>query len=193
MGMGLGFLSWLSSRRTSERHRHDFRRSRRQFRTRMEDPIPRWPSFRLGNLTRAQDSATCRRKNRMPEAAGMFELAAGARKRKMVFLRNSHQLETQGRNAVSKSTTGPAGSASRRAILLNSVSLAAGGFILSVPAARTALAQTKVTHEIAKYQDTPKNDQKCSTCIQFVTPGSCKIVADPISPDGWCQFYGAKT
>jgi hypothetical protein len=65
---------------------------------------------------------------------------------------------------VSKSTTGLAGSASRRAILLNTVSVAAGGFILSAPAARTAL----------------------------VTPASCKIVADPISPDGWCQFYGAK-
>ena len=91
-----------------------------------------------------------------------------------------------------KSTTGPAGSASRRAILLNSVSIAAGGFILSAPATRTALAQTKLTHEVAKYQETPKDDQKCSTCIQFVEPASCKIVVDPISPDGWCQFYGAK-
>ena len=93
---------------------------------------------------------------------------------------------------MSKSTIGPAGSASRRAILLNSVSIAVGGFILSAPAARTALAQTKLTHEVSKYQDTPKSDQKCSTCIQFVTPSSCKIVVDPISPDGWCQFYGAK-
>jgi hypothetical protein len=93
---------------------------------------------------------------------------------------------------VSKSTTGPAGSASRRAILLNSVLVAAGGFVLSAPAARTALAQTKLTHEVAKYQETPKDDQKCSTRIQFVTPASCKLVVDPISPDGWCQFYGAK-
>ena len=87
---------------------------------------------------------------------------------------------------MSKSTIGLAGSASRRPILLNSVSIAAGGFILSAPAARTALAETKLTHEIAKYQDTPKNDQKCPTCIQFVTPASCKIVVDPINPDGWC-------
>jgi hypothetical protein len=93
---------------------------------------------------------------------------------------------------VSNSTTGSAGSASRRAILLNSVSIAAGGFILSAPAARTALAQTKLTHEVAKYQETPKDDQKCSTCIQFVEPASCKLVVDPINPDGWCQFYGAK-
>ena len=93
---------------------------------------------------------------------------------------------------MSKSTTGPAGSASRRAILLNSASIA-GGLILCAPVAHTASAQTKLTHEVAKYQDTPKDDQKCSTCIQFVTPpASCKIVVDPISPDGWCQFYGAK-
>jgi hypothetical protein len=94
---------------------------------------------------------------------------------------------------MSKSITGPAESASRRAILLNSVSIAAGGLILSAPAARTALAQAKVTHELSKCQDTPKNDQKCSTYVQFVTPASCKIVADPISPEGWCQFYGAKS
>jgi hypothetical protein len=76
---------------------------------------------------------------------------------------------------------------------LKSASIAAGGFVLSVPAARSGLAQTKLPHEAAKYQDTPKNDQKCSTCIQFVGPASCKIVADPINPDGWCQLYGAKT
>ena len=94
---------------------------------------------------------------------------------------------------MSKSTTEPAGSASRRVFLLNGVSIAAGGFILSAPAARTALAQTKLTHEVAKYQDTPKDDQKCSTCIQFVTPpASCKIVVDPISPDAWCQLYVVK-
>ena len=93
---------------------------------------------------------------------------------------------------MSNSTIGPAGSASRRAILKNTVSIAAGGLILSAPAARSALAQTKLTHEVAKYQDTPKDNQKCSTCIQFVDPASCKLVVDPISPDGWCQFYGAK-
>ena len=93
---------------------------------------------------------------------------------------------------MSKSTTGSAGNASRRAILKNSVSIAARGLILSAPAARSALAQTKLTHEVAKYQDTPKDNQKCSTCIQFVEPSSCKLVVDPISPDGWCQFYGAK-
>ena len=52
--------------------------------------------------------------------------------------------------------------------------------------------QTKLSHDVAKYQDQPKNGQKCSTYLQFVPPGSCKIVVDPISPNGWCQFYGPK-
>jgi hypothetical protein len=76
---------------------------------------------------------------------------------------------------------------------LNTVSVAAGGVILSAPIARSALAQTKLTHEAAKYQEMPKDNQKCSTCVQFMAPASCKIVADPINPNGWCQFYGAKT
>jgi hypothetical protein len=78
----------------------------------------------------------------------------------------------------------------RRTILLHGISMAVGAF--SVAYASKALAQTKLSHEQAKYQETPKNGQKCSTCIQFVAPASCKIIADPIKPEGWCQFYGAK-
>jgi len=68
-----------------------------------------------------------------------------------------------------------------------------GGLILTAPNARNAQAQTKLAHEQAKYQVTPKDDKRCSTCVQFQPPSSCKIVADPISPNGWCQFYGAKS
>jgi hypothetical protein len=58
---------------------------------------------------------------------------------------------------MSKSTTGLACSPSRGAILLNTVSIAAGGFILRAPAAYTALA--KLTHQAAKYQDTLKDPE----------------------------------
>jgi hypothetical protein len=82
-----------------------------------------------------------------------------------------------------------------RRFLLKSVPAAAGMIIAiggaDVPDA--ALAQTKISHDVAKYQDTPKNDQQCSTCLQFVPPNSCKIVASPISPHGWCQFYAKKS
>jgi hypothetical protein len=89
---------------------------------------------------------------------------------------------------MSKATS-PDKAASRRAILLRGATIA-GGLAAATSLAR---AQTKLSHKEAKYQDTPKNGQKCSTCIQFAEPASCKIVVDPISPDGWCQFYGAKT
>jgi hypothetical protein len=52
-----------------------------------------------------------------------------------------------------------------------------------------AMAQTKLSQAIAKYQDTPKNGVQCSTCSHFTAPASCTLVVDPIAPEGWCQFY----
>ncbi|HLI11191.1 MAG TPA: high-potential iron-sulfur protein [Alphaproteobacteria bacterium] len=83
---------------------------------------------------------------------------------------------------------------SRRA-LLRSVPIAAGiaaSFkLVAIPDAAVAQAN-KLTHEAAKYQDKPNNGQACSTCLQFEPPNACKIVASPISPQGWCQFYAKK-
>lgn len=81
---------------------------------------------------------------------------------------------------------------SRRS-LLKSVPIFTGAIASAGALPEMALAQTKLSHTVAKYQDQPKNGQKCSTCLQFAAPGSCKIVVDPISPNGWCQFYGPKT
>ena len=78
---------------------------------------------------------------------------------------------------------------SRRAIMRGAMTLA--GLAASL-AAEEAGAQTKLSHAVAKYQDTPKNGQQCSTCVNFVPPSACKIVVSPISPKGWCQFYAAK-
>lgn len=79
---------------------------------------------------------------------------------------------------------------SRRS-LLKRTPLFAGAVISAAALPQAALAQTKISHAVAKYQDTPKNGQKCSTCVNFVPPAHCKIVQDPIGPDGWCQFYAA--
>jgi hypothetical protein len=83
---------------------------------------------------------------------------------------------------------------SRRTIVQGAVTLAglAAAFIASLDA-NDAGAQTKLTHAVAKYQDGPKNGQECSTCVNFVPPGACRIIASPISPHGWCQFYAKKT
>ena len=57
---------------------------------------------------------------------------------------------------------------------------------------RKAHAQQKVAKEPVQYQDKPKNDQKCSGCLHFVAPNTCKLVEGEISPDGWCTLYVLK-
>jgi hypothetical protein len=79
-----------------------------------------------------------------------------------------------------------------RRSVLKSMPMMAGTIISVAAIPNSIFAQTKVSHDAAKYQDQPKNGQQCSTCVQFEPPSSCKIVESPISPSGWCQFYAAK-
>jgi len=45
-----------------------------------------------------------------------------------------------------------------------------------------------------KYQGTPEGDKSCSTCVQFVAPSSCKLIAGDteISPQGYCSVWTKK-
>lgn len=86
-------------------------------------------------------------------------------------------------------------SMSRRTFVTNAVVLPAlAGLLL----AETATAQAKGSQASFKYQGTPKNGQKCSTCTQYIPNstasknGTCKIVDGSISPNGWCIAYSAK-
>jgi hypothetical protein len=56
-----------------------------------------------------------------------------------------------------------------------------------------AVAQQKISQADAKYQTTPKGDQSCDGCANFQPPNACKFVEGDISPNGWCQLFGAKT
>jgi len=88
--------------------------------------------------------------------------------------------------------TNPSGSTKQefcRRSLLKSVP---GAIISTNAIAQNLFAQTKLTHDVAKYQDHPNNGQQCSGCVQFVAPASCKVVEDPISASGWCQLFTAK-
>lgn len=50
----------------------------------------------------------------------------------------------------------------------------------------------KATKESVDYQYEPRNGEMCSTCLQFVADSStCRIVAGPIDPRGWCRAYVA--
>jgi len=83
----------------------------------------------------------------------------------------------------------------RRTFVTNAIVLPAlAGLLL----AETTTAEAKGSQAQFKYQSTPKNGQKCSTCTQFI-PGSspskngtCKVVDGSISPNGWCIAYAAK-
>jgi secreted PhoX family phosphatase len=78
---------------------------------------------------------------------------------------------------------------SRRSLLKGAPVAAATVVSLGCLASGPANAQAKLSQALSKYQATPKGDQQCSNCSHFVAPASCAIVADPIAPQGWCQFW----
>ncbi len=58
---------------------------------------------------------------------------------------------------------------------------------------RLAQQAEKLAQNVVQYQKTPKDGAKCSSCVNFEAPSSCKIVAGTISPEGWCVAYAPKS
>ena len=81
---------------------------------------------------------------------------------------------------------------SRRSMLISSVALA-GAACAGLVSSRQAFAQAKASKAALKYQDHPNGEQMCSNCLQFVPPGSCKVVEGTISPNGYCIAWTKKT
>ncbi len=79
---------------------------------------------------------------------------------------------------------------SRRRVLRAGVAIVAG-----IGAAGTAMADDtdKVAQSAVQYQQTPKDGNKCSLCVNWVAPNSCKVVAGTINPDGWCVAFAPKS
>lgn len=77
---------------------------------------------------------------------------------------------------------------SRRSLLLNGVSCAAGVATILTTGADRALA-AQLPKSAVGYQGKPHGNQKCSNCALFQPPHSCKSVAGTISPNGWCRIY----
>ncbi|WP_237058048.1 high-potential iron-sulfur protein [Microbulbifer sediminum] len=55
-----------------------------------------------------------------------------------------------------------------------------------------AMAQGKASKDSVKYQDSPKDGQKCKDCQFFTEPNACQVVEGEISPEGWCNLYVKK-
>jgi hypothetical protein len=80
---------------------------------------------------------------------------------------------------------------SRRAMLTGTaLALGAAAAATAVP---QAAAQEKISQADAKYQGTPKGEQRCDGCSNFQPPNACKFVQGDISPSGWCQLFAPKT
>jgi hypothetical protein len=79
---------------------------------------------------------------------------------------------------------------SRRGALRAGLALVAGA-----GAAGTAFAQgtEKVAQNLVQYQQTPKDSQKCSLCVNWQPPNACKVVAGTINPNGWCVAFAPKS
>jgi hypothetical protein len=79
---------------------------------------------------------------------------------------------------------------SRRAAF-TSMALALGAEAAAATVLQAATRQ-KISQADAKYQSTPKGDQRCDGCISFQPPNGCKFVQGDISPSGWCELFASK-
>ena len=82
---------------------------------------------------------------------------------------------------------------SRRLLLRRAALLAGAALTVSIVPSEQASAQQKASKEAMKYQDKPNGDQRCSNCMQFVPPASCKVVDGAINPNGYCIAWVKKT
>jgi len=69
---------------------------------------------------------------------------------------------------------------------------ATGALAASLLLPRRAVAQSRMPQKAVAYQDQPKGEARCDTCVQWRPPGGCKTVEGVISPEGWCNVYAPK-
>lgn len=80
---------------------------------------------------------------------------------------------------------------SRRA-LLRGAALTGAGAVIALGLGRQASASSKLSQSAANYQPTPKGNQRCNSCSQWLQPTACKVVDGTVSPTGWCSLYSPK-
>ena len=78
-----------------------------------------------------------------------------------------------------------------RRVALTSAALSLGAATAAAMVTRAA-AQQKLSQADAKYQTTPRGDQRCNGCANFQPPNACRFVDGDISPNSWCQLFGPK-
>jgi hypothetical protein len=80
---------------------------------------------------------------------------------------------------------------SRRAVLQHWATAAGTVTVLGV-SAYPALAQAKLAKKDVGYQEQPKGNQRCETCVNFQPPTNCKVVEGEVTPHSWCVAWAPK-
>lgn len=85
--------------------------------------------------------------------------------------------------------------ATRRTLLLAAAALPAAALFVRTDDARAAGSTPKAN---VQFQTKPKGANQCSKCNYFIpganptAEGQCKVVAGPITPNGWCILFAPK-
>jgi hypothetical protein len=83
---------------------------------------------------------------------------------------------------------------SRRRVLALTASI--GGTIgcIAIPHARASggSSDSQLRKQDVQYQTSPKGNQRCDLCGNFLVPSGCRVVSGGISPNGWCLLFKAK-
>jgi hypothetical protein len=78
---------------------------------------------------------------------------------------------------------------SRRRMLGRMAAAAGIAGVAGACAAQSPPPPGKMSQAEAHYQLMPNGRQRCGVCANFLPPSDCRIVAGPISPNGWCRNY----
>ena len=77
---------------------------------------------------------------------------------------------------------------SRRHFCRRAMAAAAGAAVAGQARAEQSFKMTKKqAGYVLKAQHAT---QTCAQCLYFISPKDCVLVEGPISPNGWCTYYG---
>ncbi|WP_211462926.1 high-potential iron-sulfur protein [Collimonas silvisoli] len=87
---------------------------------------------------------------------------------------------------------------SRRIMLFRS-GIVLGAIILTRLATDTPAKAGSMSKGMLHYQNSPKDGKMCADCAAYTPPpspdagtGTCKIVAGPVNPQGWCMAFSQR-
>ena len=69
----------------------------------------------------------------------------------------------------------------------------AGAAVVAATGERAFAAKPKRAQADVAYQDHPHGDERCENCEPFIPPDKCKTVEGPVTAQGWCKIYSAKS